>query len=235
MARRSPEERSTQCLPGGLRGTRRCVLDAATLVPTGRYGEGGGPDSLGARQTDLRSEGPRRALQSGRGGGGVFGVGLGVRRDPGERTDSPLPLRKPPSHRQPPPARSAVHSLETSDRLPPCSRCGGSLFVSCVAPRNDTAGRPIHLELCGTCDGEKPAAGAFLFWFASGGGHDTERGEEGARCLLEWTREAMADHGWHWNPAHPTTFTPTRPHDESTTQALMNPATRPGPPEPGPG
>ncbi|MFD5716571.1 DUF6300 family protein [Streptomyces sp. NPDC127036] len=120
-----------------------------------------------------------------------------------------------------------MHSLETSDRLPPCSRCGGDLLVSCIAPRNDAAGRPIHLQLCSPCDGGKPAAGALLFWFASGGGHDMERGEEGARCLREWTREAMAEHGWHWQGDDPTTavLASDVAHDEAAARDLRNPGT----------
>ncbi|WP_276313682.1 DUF6300 family protein [Streptomyces populi] len=126
-----------------------------------------------------------------------------------------------------------MHSFETSDQLPPCSRCGGELLVSCIAPRNDTAGRPIHLQLCSACDGEKPAAGALLFWFASGGGHDTERGEEGARCLLAWTREAMAEHGWYWQGDSPDEITPLPglEHDEAAARSLMNPGAVDGFPE----
>ncbi|MFJ8988969.1 DUF6300 family protein [Streptomyces sp. NPDC102279] len=131
------------------------------------------------------------------------------------------------------PGWSEVHSLETSDRLPPCSRCGGELLVSCIAPRNDAAGRPIHLQLCSPCDGEKPAAGALLFWFASGGGHDMGRGEEGARCLREWTKEAMAEHGWHWQGIDPDTATLASDldHDEAAARDLKNPGTANGRPD----
>lgn len=99
--------------------------------------------------------------------------------------------------------------------------------MSCVAPRNDAAGRPIHLELCSPCDGEKPAAGGLLFWFASGGGQDLERGDEGARLLTAWTKEAMAEHGWHWqgDDLGTMTSTPGQEHDEGTARDLMNPGT----------
>ncbi|MFF0189333.1 DUF6300 family protein [Streptomyces sp. NPDC005244] len=129
-----------------------------------------------------------------------------------------------------------MHSLETSDRLPPCSRCGGELLVSCIAPKNDAVGRPIHLQLCSPCDGEKPAAGALLFWFASGGGHDMERGDEGGRCLLEWTKEAMAEHGWHWqgNDLDTAVLASDLEHDEATARDLKNPGTYGGCPESNP-
>jgi hypothetical protein len=65
-------------------------------------------------------------------------------------------------------------------------------------PQNDAAGRPIHLQLCPSCDADKPAAGALLAWLADGGGHDPSRVREGALLLLEWTKEGMAEHGWHW-------------------------------------
>ncbi|MGW0730834.1 DUF6300 family protein [Streptomyces mirabilis] len=126
-----------------------------------------------------------------------------------------------------------MHRLEISDLLPHCSRCGGDLTVSVVAPKNDTAGRPIHLQLCTPCDGEKQAAGALLFWFASGGGHDTERSEEGARLLLEWTREAMAEYGWYWQEADVDGAAPVPglEHDEAAARDLMNPGTADGFPE----
>ncbi|MFF0000961.1 DUF6300 family protein [Streptomyces avermitilis] len=120
-----------------------------------------------------------------------------------------------------------MHGLETSDLLPQCSRCGGDLIVSVVAPKNDTAGRPIHLQLCSACDGEKPAAGALLFWFASGGGHDMGRSEEGARLLMEWTGEAMAEYGWYWpgTDVDAATSVPGLEHDEAAARDLMNPGT----------
>lgn len=82
------------------------------------------------------------------------------------------------------------------DKLPQCSRCRGDLITSVVMPQNDAEGRPIHLELCAACDADKPAPGALLRWFAEGGGRDTTRAEEGARLLMEWTKEGMAGHGW---------------------------------------
>ncbi|MFD5814801.1 DUF6300 family protein [Streptomyces sp. NPDC127038] len=129
--------------------------------------------------------------------------------------------------------RSEVHRLEISDLLPPCSRCGKDLIISCIAPRDDTAGRPIHLQLCSACDGEKQAAGALLFWFASGGGHDMERSHEGARLLLEWTKEAMAEHGWYWrgNDLDAAAAVPGLEHDEAAARRLMNPGTTEASPE----
>ncbi|MFI9446391.1 MULTISPECIES: DUF6300 family protein [Streptomyces] len=123
--------------------------------------------------------------------------------------------------------RSGVYRLETSGLLPQCSRCGGDLIVSVVAPKNDTDGRPIQLQLCSACDAEKPAAGALLFWFASGGGHDTERSEEGARLLMEWTGEAMAEYGWYWpgTDVDAATSAPGLEHDEAAARDLMNPGT----------
>ncbi|MFF1690786.1 DUF6300 family protein [Streptomyces sp. NPDC058254] len=88
-------------------------------------------------------------------------------------------------------------------RLPQCSRCRADLTISAVAPKNDAAGRPIHLELCPSCDSgdpERPAAGLLVQFFADGGGRDTARAEEGARLMAAWTKECMASHGWHWRP-----------------------------------
>jgi hypothetical protein len=91
-----------------------------------------------------------------------------------------------------------MHRVEISDKLPQCSRCRGNLITSAVMPKDDADGRPIHLELCPACDADKPAAGALLRFLAEGGGRDETRGEEGARLLMEWTKESMADHGWYW-------------------------------------
>ncbi|MER5382003.1 DUF6300 family protein [Streptomyces sp. NPDC002688] len=126
-----------------------------------------------------------------------------------------------------------MHRIQISDRMPQCSQCGSDLIVSVVAPKNDTAGRPIHLRLCTTCDGEKPAAGALLFWFASGGGHDMERSEEGARLLMRWTKEAMAEHGWYWRgtDVDAAISMPGLSHDEAAARDLMNPGTTGGFPE----
>lgn len=70
-------------------------------------------------------------------------------------------------------------------------------------PQDDAEGRPIHLELCPVCDADKPAASALLRWLADGGGQDATRAEEGARLLLEWTKEGMAAYGWSWQEAPP--------------------------------
>lgn len=88
--------------------------------------------------------------------------------------------------------------VELSDSLPPCSRCGGGLISSIVMPQEDTAGRPIQLELCSLCDTDKPAAAALLRWFATGGGKDMSRVAEGAELLVEWQKEGMAAHGWEF-------------------------------------
>lgn len=89
------------------------------------------------------------------------------------------------------------------NRLPQCSRCRGDLIVSAIAPKNDSYGRPIHLELCPACDAgdtARPAAGLLVQFFADKGGHDRDRVEEGARLMADWTKECMAAHGWHWTP-----------------------------------
>lgn len=91
-----------------------------------------------------------------------------------------------------------MHRVVLSEGLPACSRCGGPLITSVVMPHDDDAGQPIHLELCAGCDASKPAAGALLDWFATGGGYDFTRVEEGADLLMEWTAEGMAEHGWAW-------------------------------------
>ncbi|MFE0778881.1 DUF6300 family protein [Streptomyces sp. NPDC058861] len=91
--------------------------------------------------------------------------------------------------------------VRRSARLPRCSRCGGELIVSAVAPQNDEQGRPVHLELCAACDTgnvDRPAAGLLVQWFTDGGGKDTSCAPEGAHLLMEWTRECMAAHGRHW-------------------------------------
>ncbi|MFE1775994.1 DUF6300 family protein [Streptomyces sp. NPDC059008] len=49
---------------------------------------------------------------------------------------------------------------------------------------------------CAACGADKPAVGALLRWFAEGGGRDATRAEEGARLLMEWTKDYMAGHGW---------------------------------------
>ncbi len=51
---------------------------------------------------------------------------------------------------------------------------------------------------CPACHAGKAAAGALLRFLANGGGRDGTRGQEGDRLLMEWTKEGMADHGWHW-------------------------------------
>ncbi|MFI9311457.1 DUF6300 family protein [Streptomyces triculaminicus] len=120
-----------------------------------------------------------------------------------------------------------MHRVERSDKLPPCSRCGGRPLTSVVMPQDDAAGRPIHLQLCPACDAGKPAASALLHWLTSGGGHDPSRAEEGARLLLAWTKEGMADHGWTWlgsisGDAPP----PSGPvPDADVERQLMNPGT----------
>ncbi|SEB30572.1 hypothetical protein SAMN04490357_0052 [Streptomyces misionensis] len=99
-----------------------------------------------------------------------------------------------------------MEQLRLSDRLPQCSRCGGDLIMSGVAPQDDAHGRPIHLELCPACDAgdvDRPAAGLFVQWFADGGGHDESRVQEGAYLLMEWTKECMAVHGWYLKDVPP--------------------------------
>ncbi|GGS96954.1 DUF6300 family protein [Streptomyces violaceus] len=97
-------------------------------------------------------------------------------------------------------------TLEFSEELPPCSRCHGKLMMSAVAPQTDKHGRPIHLELCPSCDTgdiDRPAAGLLIQFFADGGGRDETRASEAAHLLLEWTKECMAIHGWYLADAPP--------------------------------
>ncbi|MEV0695485.1 DUF6300 family protein [Streptomyces sp. NPDC050388] len=85
-----------------------------------------------------------------------------------------------------------------ADRLPQCSRCGGDLIMSGVAPQDDQDGPPIHWEPCPSCDAEdadRPAAGLFVQFFADGAGHDASRTREAAHLLTEWTQEGMTAHG----------------------------------------
>lgn len=99
--------------------------------------------------------------------------------------------------------------LELADQLPQCSRCGGDLIMSGVAPQDDKDGRPIHLELCPSCDAgdvDRPAAGLFVQFFADGAGHDDSRTREAAHLLREWTKECMAAHGWHLLEMPPDPF-----------------------------
>ncbi|MFD6751192.1 DUF6300 family protein [Streptomyces anthocyanicus] len=82
--------------------------------------------------------------------------------------------------------------------LPPCSRCGGDLVVTVARMKPNASEQPIELELCESCDADKPAAAALLAFFTEGGGHDASRSAEGASLLMEWTKEGMAEHGWSW-------------------------------------
>ncbi|MEU9378454.1 DUF6300 family protein [Streptomyces sp. NPDC048255] len=70
-------------------------------------------------------------------------------------------------------------------------------------PQDDAEERPIHLELCAACAADQPAAGALLRCFLNGGGRDVSRAGEGARLLMEWTREGMTAHGWYWQETPP--------------------------------
>ena len=88
--------------------------------------------------------------------------------------------------------------VEQSDRLPQCSRCRGALIISTVMPQNDREGRPILMELCPACDADKGAASALIRLLDSP--DSPNRMEEAADLLLAWTREAMADYGWFWEP-----------------------------------
>lgn len=97
-------------------------------------------------------------------------------------------------------------TVERSEHLPPCSRCGGRLMMSADAPQTDKHGQPIRLELCPTCDTgnlERPAAGLLLQFLANGAGHDETRAREAAHLILEWTKECMAAHGWYLEDAPP--------------------------------
>ncbi|WP_030574302.1 DUF6300 family protein [Streptomyces aureocirculatus] len=99
--------------------------------------------------------------------------------------------------------------LEFSDRLPQCSRCRGDLFMCGVAPQDDEYGRPIHMELCPSCDSgdvNRPAAGLFVQFFADCGGHDPARMREAAHLMTEWTKECMAVHGWYLRDTPPDQF-----------------------------
>jgi hypothetical protein len=81
--------------------------------------------------------------------------------------------------------------------------------MSGVAPEDDEHGRPIHLELCPTCDAgdvNRPAAGLFVQFFADGGGHDNSRIQEAGRLMVEWTKECMAAHGVRYLEMPPDPF-----------------------------
>ncbi|MET8038757.1 DUF6300 family protein [Streptomyces sp. NPDC005345] len=92
-----------------------------------------------------------------------------------------------------------MREIVRSQDLPSCSRCGGDrLLTTPRMPMKDASGQPIELELCEVCDADKPAAAALIAFFTEGGGHDVSRSTEGARLLMEWTKEGMADHGWSW-------------------------------------
>jgi hypothetical protein len=65
-----------------------------------------------------------------------------------------------------------------------------------------TGGRSI-LSCVPACTTGKPAAGALLLFLAEGGDRDATREEEGARLLMERTKEGMADHGWYWEKSAP--------------------------------
>ncbi|MEU1707557.1 DUF6300 family protein [Streptomyces sp. NPDC005706] len=90
--------------------------------------------------------------------------------------------------------------------LPKCSRCRGDLLMSAIAPVDDAYGRPIHLELCASCDtGDtgRPAADRLARFYTDGHLKDTTRNTEAARLLKEWTQECMAAHGWYLRPKPP--------------------------------
>ncbi|MFJ3229223.1 DUF6300 family protein [Streptomyces sp. NPDC086783] len=92
-----------------------------------------------------------------------------------------------------------MSQIVRSKELPGCSRCGQETVLTTAAmPKKDAFGQRIVLELCKACDADKPAAAALVDYFATGGGHDPARSQEGARLLMEWTKEGMAAHGWHW-------------------------------------
>lgn len=93
-----------------------------------------------------------------------------------------------------------MNQIARSQTLPVCSRChADELMTVADMPKNDATGRRIRLELCKVCDADKPAASAVIGFFASGGGHDLSRAEEGSRLMIEWTREGMAAYGWYWS------------------------------------
>ncbi|MFE9684062.1 DUF6300 family protein [Streptomyces sp. NPDC006285] len=85
-----------------------------------------------------------------------------------------------------------------SQTLPACSRCHADRLLTLAdMPKTDAYGRSIQLELCKDCDADQSAAAAVIHFFATGGGHDVSRAREGARLMMEWTKEGMAAHGWY--------------------------------------
>lgn len=89
---------------------------------------------------------------------------------------------------------------EAADKLPDCSRCGGRIIVNGATPLRDSFGRPIVLELCPSCDAEKPAAGALIRWFQSGAPADPayRAGKRDAQRFQAWQEEALAPYGYRW-------------------------------------
>ncbi|WP_413755187.1 DUF6300 family protein [Streptomyces sp. MMBL 11-3] len=100
-----------------------------------------------------------------------------------------------------------------SQTLPACTCCHADRLLTLVdMPKTDAYGRRIQLELCKDCDAGKPAAAAVIAFFATGGGHDLSRAEEGSRLMMEWTKEGISAYGWHWEE------TPTATTDRTGTQ-----------------
>lgn len=95
-----------------------------------------------------------------------------------------------------------MNQVVRSRTLPACSRCSQDQLVTVAKmPKTDSYGWPIRLELCKVCDADKPAASAVIRFFSTGGGHDTRQAEEGARLMMEWTKEGMGAYGWFWEEA----------------------------------
>lgn len=86
--------------------------------------------------------------------------------------------------------------VKRSNSRTPCTRCGGELLITVKTPKQ--MGN-LLLELCPACDGDKPAAGAFIRWLQAGEGAKEmtqERVAEMGRLNEAWLVEAMREHGW---------------------------------------
>ncbi|WP_327411300.1 DUF6300 family protein (plasmid) [Streptomyces sp. NBC_01281] len=90
---------------------------------------------------------------------------------------------------------SGVANDEQPNR--PCSRCGTTLLLQWNGPL--VTG--VWMELCATCDAHRPAARAFIDWYA-----DPDRDLTAVPGLFEaWETETMNAHGWWSRTPQPGT------------------------------
>ncbi|MFJ4893815.1 DUF6300 family protein [Streptomyces sp. NPDC088788] len=84
-----------------------------------------------------------------------------------------------------------------------CSRCGTRLLLQW----NGRLMTGVWMELCTTCDAHRPAARAFITWYA-----DPDRDLTAVPRLFEaWETETMHAHGWARAP-RPEVAPGTKPH-----------------------